>query len=548
MNFPQWSLPAPGLLVAGVAIVHVFISHFAVGGGLFLVLAERKARRERDDAFLGYVRRHSRFFVLLTLVLGALTGVGIWFTIGLVHPQATASLINIFVWAWAIEWTMFATEIAAAMVYYHGWDRLDARTHVRVGWIYAVAAWLSLVVINGILSFMMTPGLWLSSGNMWAGLVNPTFPPSVVVRTLAAFGLAGVYALVTGAGLRDAALKEKVAVFARPWVLWSAALLPLALTAYLVIALWTGIPIGEPLGGSGAGIDGVVSALLAGSRSGNPVALNAVRVVFAASTLALLLAVVATTWRRRRYGLPLALATFACAFAAIGAGEWVREDLRKPYVIGRYMFVNGVREPRGPEAAGPSPTGEDRFALDSLQRTGVLRAALWTRLPPGGAASHEAEGAEVFRLLCTHCHTIDGHLGIRKLVAGRPREALVGVLAHLDTWRGRKMPPFAGNAPEREAVAYYLARLGGAPPDEAGAVDPGRAYFAEHCAACHGPGADVPIGGRGRTSAQIEEMLGRLPAVNEMMPPFTGTEAERKALAGYVASLPPPGPSKGGPR
>ena len=34
MNYPIWELPAPGLLIAAVAIVHVFIAHFAVGGGL----------------------------------------------------------------------------------------------------------------------------------------------------------------------------------------------------------------------------------------------------------------------------------------------------------------------------------------------------------------------------------------------------------------------------------------------------------------------------------------------------------------------------------
>jgi cytochrome bd-type quinol oxidase subunit 1 len=101
MNYPIWELPAPGLLIAAVAIVHVFISHFAVGGGLFLVLAERKARTEGDEALLGFVRSLSRFFVLLTLVLGALTGVGIWFTIALVHPQATSALVTAFVWGWA---------------------------------------------------------------------------------------------------------------------------------------------------------------------------------------------------------------------------------------------------------------------------------------------------------------------------------------------------------------------------------------------------------------------------------------------------------------
>src|SRR5688500_6135997 len=71
MNYPLWDLPAAGLLIAFVAIVHVFVAHFAVGGGLFLVWTERKARRENDAALLDYVRRHSRFFILLTLVFGA---------------------------------------------------------------------------------------------------------------------------------------------------------------------------------------------------------------------------------------------------------------------------------------------------------------------------------------------------------------------------------------------------------------------------------------------------------------------------------------------
>ena len=176
MNYPVWELPAPGLLIAAVAILHVFISHFAVGGGLFLVLAETKARREGDEAFLGFVRALSRGFILLTLVLGALTGVGIWFTIALVQPQATSALVTIFVWAWAIEWTFFATEIAAAMVYYYGWDRLDAKTHLRVGWIYFASAWASLVVIAGILAFMLTSGDWVRTPGLRRRLLQPDLP------------------------------------------------------------------------------------------------------------------------------------------------------------------------------------------------------------------------------------------------------------------------------------------------------------------------------------------------------------------------------------
>ena len=139
MNFPSWDVPiiGGGLLIGLIAIVHIFIAHFAVGGGLFLVWTEARAWRRNDPQLLDYVRRHSAFFVLLVLVMGAVTGVGIWWSIGLVHPPATSTLIHTFVWGWAIEWVFFFVEIAAAFVYYHGWDRLDRRTHLAVGWIYA---------------------------------------------------------------------------------------------------------------------------------------------------------------------------------------------------------------------------------------------------------------------------------------------------------------------------------------------------------------------------------------------------------------------------
>ena len=51
MNYPIWQLEmGGGLLIALVAITHVFVSHFAVGGGLFLVMAERRAYATNDAA------------------------------------------------------------------------------------------------------------------------------------------------------------------------------------------------------------------------------------------------------------------------------------------------------------------------------------------------------------------------------------------------------------------------------------------------------------------------------------------------------------------
>ena len=47
MNYPFWDIPhlGSGWVIGIIAIFHVMISQFAVGGGFYLPLAERKAMR-----------------------------------------------------------------------------------------------------------------------------------------------------------------------------------------------------------------------------------------------------------------------------------------------------------------------------------------------------------------------------------------------------------------------------------------------------------------------------------------------------------------------
>jgi len=574
MNYPVWDVPAGGLLIAAIAIVHVFVSHFAVGGGLFLVLAERKARREGDAGLLEYVRQHSRFFVLLTLVFGAITGVGIWFVIGLVHPQATSALINTFVWAWAIEWTFFVVEIAAAMVYYYGWDRLSPRTHLVVGWIYFANAWLSLAVINGILTFMLTPGTWPQTHDVWAAFFNPTYWPGLVARTFATMGLAGLYALLTASWLADAALKEKVARYAGwGWVVPMAVALPLSLAWYLGAAAGAGVPIGEILGAPGGGIGAIASAVASGSATGHPIAIRATAAAVAAAGLLTMLTILLVQIRARAYKWPAAAGLMALGFVAMAGAEWLREDLRKPYVLGQVMFVNSVRLPPpatlAPPASHLAAFGADRFTVGALNETGVRAASVWMRpVPPDLLADHEYparaehQGREVFRAQCAACHTVDGYVAVRPLVAGKSVAALDGMLTklavpvdasgqpaawdaadlRLRTWRDRRMPPFAGTDEERRLLAAYLALLGGASPADVLPAAPapagvGQTFYESNCAACHAADAMAPFDAKGRPASVFHEMLGRLPAISDMMPPFEGTDAERDALAAYLATL-----------
>ena len=118
MNYPIWELTTigGGSLIALISVLHVYISHLAVGGGLFIWLTDWKGFKENNANVHEYVRRHTWFFLLLTMVFGGLSGVGIWFIIALVNPAATSSLIHNYVFGWAIEWVFFVGEITALLI------------------------------------------------------------------------------------------------------------------------------------------------------------------------------------------------------------------------------------------------------------------------------------------------------------------------------------------------------------------------------------------------------------------------------------------------
>lgn len=569
MNYPLWDLPAPGLLIAFVAIVHVFVSHFAVGGGLFLVVAEMKARREKDTALLEYVRRHSRFFILLTLVFGAVTGVGIWFTIGLIHPAATSTLISAFVWAWAIEWTFFFTEIAASIVYFYGWDRLTPRQHLTVGWIYFGAAWGSLVVINGILAFMLTPGSWIADRDFWSGFFNPGYWPSVVLRTFGAVGLAGVYAVFTASWMRwspesEASRSKLIRWAAFRWVIPMAIVMPLALVWYLASAGDAGVPVADILGAASGSARDLFASAFATSRpvTGQPITQNAFRVALLAVVAIGLLALTLPFLKQRAAARTGAILLMIAAFAAVGGGEWMREGLRKPYVIGSYMFVNSLRLPPPDGSIAAARATDDRHQIDRVAAAGVLASANFVRARLTENATVEDEvraGAEVFRLLCSECHTVDGYLAIRPLLRAQSSTAIEGILprlaspvdanhksvtwstpgVQLATWRNRQMPPFVGSDAEKRALAVYLAVLGGGAVTPKTATVSGAAVFEASCAMCHAPDSDWPIASliAGKSEVEILGLLGRLPELNDAMPPFEGTDDERKALAKHLAGV-----------
>lgn len=434
MYYPAFDVPLVGgpTLIAVVAILHIVIAHFAVGAGIFNAVTHTLAARRGDGLLLRFLRDNSRFLVLLAFVLGAVSGVGIWFCIGLVSPRGTSVLIHNFVWAWAVEWVFFAVEIVAGYVYYYSWDRLDPRRHVIVAWVYAIASWLSLFAINGIITFMLTPGDWQALRGLgrwdaafWAGFFNPTFLPSLVLRTISALALAGIFACIVVNLSRGYGREERTRIIHAA----SFYLVPLALMPF--VALWYFLHV-----------PGYSRQLVLGGA-----AAMSLFFVFgvACSVLLATYAYVALIRKRGYVSLETSFLLLAMAFIATGSMEYVREGIRKPYVIRGYLWSNGV--------------ANQPVEFARLNQDGILAHSPWLVSPEKAARLDPmTRGELVFRAQCSQCHTVDGLNGIRPLVYRWDRDLIRRNLDDLDKLKGF-MPPFLGTSAEKDALADWLYRL-----------------------------------------------------------------------------------------
>jgi cytochrome bd-type quinol oxidase subunit 1/mono/diheme cytochrome c family protein len=461
MHYPWWYVPfltAP-MLIGIVAVLHVLVSHYAVGGGLFLAVETAYAHRTGNKDYLAYLRRHARFFVLLTVVFGAISGVGIWWTIGLASPLATGVLIRTFVFGWAIEYVFFILEIVSAFIFYYYWGRLSPRVHTIIVWIYGLSAWISLVLITAITAFMLDPGRWAQipaqDRDFWSAVLNPQTLPQVVARTGGALLLSSLYVYLHAAlALHHGELHKLIE---------SRSTRPALLGAVMVMAGGAGWYYWLP--------ESAKAALYSAS------VLNVLMAVIFAATAVVFVFLYLGPYRNPGWiqspGFAAALLLFGiCAFST---GEFIREAVRKPYVVYNVVLGNQVMADDG------------GVALGRLRRGGFLDGGVWTRayvrqqypkvfddrghIDPQRLLALPQEdrlalGAVIFQYHCNDCHAVEqGYSAAGPLVQGWTPKMLRALVRDLDRVHFT-MPPWSGTPEEAELVAEYLQSI--APPSPKG--------------------------------------------------------------------------------
>ncbi len=431
MEFPLFQVPylGNGMTIGIVAVVHVLISHgLAIGAMAMVVLSEYRGFKDQDPDWENFSRGLLLAVIIIITGVGAVTGVGIWFTTSALSPRGIGSLLRVFYWPWFTEWLVFVTELSILLVYYFTWDRwlgAQKRRHVYLGAGYILMALCSAFLITGILGFMLTPDGWPWEQSLWSAFFNPTFLPQLLLRLAIALTLGSLFAMAYLLFTRREPRFRRQALH----LCGSICLVAVVLVPPLTRWYYAVVPSRYKTH--------IIYGILTSHLSQHP------EILFAAAAIAFvgLLACAGLAWRRKTSAArALVIPALVLAVACVFAFERTREFIRGPYLMPGYLYATNVLLPESP----------------FLDKHGLLPNAYWFNML--GRDDPENQGAFLLAQNCSACHTIDGINDIRKRVKNRSEDGIFVYLSHINEMVPF-MPPFSGTEAERRILARFLYRL-----------------------------------------------------------------------------------------
>ncbi|MCC6296799.1 MAG: cytochrome c [Pseudomonadales bacterium] len=438
--YPTFYVPAIGTawVMGIIGVIHVVASHTSVGASFLFALLETKAYRDGTPEIMGFIKKYGMFLLVFSYVIGSVTGPGIWYAITVASPRGVGGLIHNFVWVWAAEWVYFTVEVIGvyALVYLIG--KVDAKTHLKLTWSFALASWATMLLIVGILSFMMWPGSenWYQTGSTNDAFYNLNFFAHLATRTGSMFVMAAVVGLMVASRVRDPVLRRSVVRFIAPIGLVGGLFAVMMFIYYLQTLPNNAVVM-------------LNTYLL-------PVYARAMVAVFVVATAWLVFA----WWQPQRVYTPLAVALFLfIAVAGVWPEERMRESMRKPYVAGQYIYGNQI-------IARNVPGKGIRSEMEQIAAAGLLQLHPFVPKPlrTVTADNRLATGRLLTQIACANCHALERGAPLRSLpdkLHGATDEDLIAAFLQGPLKHGTQpyMPRIDLPAPEIDAIAHFIAAV-----------------------------------------------------------------------------------------
>jgi cytochrome bd-type quinol oxidase subunit 1 len=406
----------PAVLISSIAIFHTFIAHFSIGMGLYVIVCEYLGYKKNNTALLEYTKRNSSLILFIATVLGALTGVGIWFVISIIAPFTTSTLIHNFVWFWASEWVFFVIEIVTILLYYYLWEKIDKKLHLIIGIIYFISGYCSLVLINGIISFQLTPGKWLETKNIWDGFFNPSFFPSTIARTGFCLILASVFStFIISFFKNNNEIKKYTGKISTVFIVAGA--------IFCVVGTYMWVH----------SLPENVRTQLSG---GNMSLTRFFHYYIITGCILIFLSIIVEFIFYKYINFVFAIILLCIGMLSFSYFEFTRERVRKPFLIRDYVYANGI----------PLDNREE------INTKGILEYA--NGFLKERAETEVQKGELIYTLECYSCHSIKGFNNLKSKLGGLKAEDIYYVIDGIGY--NPLMPPFLGTDSEKKYLATFL--------------------------------------------------------------------------------------------
>jgi len=274
------------------------------------------------------------------------------------------------------------------------------------------------------------------SSKFWYAFFNPTYWPSLLLRTCVCASLAGIWALITASridGDKQPALKTSLVKWSVKWLVPSFVAIPFLMIWYL----WM-VPASQRALLT-LGIDTI--------NSGTFSTVTRIALIIIVTSATIVGVAYYLAYRSPRdFNLSHALACF-CWRSSPQAQVNMRERCCASHTsLAAGLYSNGVRVPY----------------VARINQEGYLVHSNWVWNGGGsGEASNYSRGEAIFRGECGSCHTLNGYRPLAQLLAGRDRANIGNFIQmlhedHADSPYHRFMPPMVGTKEDVEDLVDFL--------------------------------------------------------------------------------------------
>lgn len=188
-----------------LGIFHTSVASLAIGFAFIVTIFQIVGYRRRDIRFDTLAKRVQLWHVCIYNI-GTINAIGLVFALSGLYPQFWSQIFTQFFWTMMLEELLFFMLATTLTLHYFFWETMwgHKKLHIFMGALLTPMFFLQFFIINGMSSYMLTPGFAEEQVSLWSGTAailgwdklafyNPTFLMLTLHRTAANFAYGGFF-------------------------------------------------------------------------------------------------------------------------------------------------------------------------------------------------------------------------------------------------------------------------------------------------------------------------------------------------------------------